>query len=104
MLPMVIGPPDAIRIWDAQGNERHESQVDYGWKLYIDNPLADCEPPEYVPNSMRLSLSEATTEEGRVYQVVTAHWKLIEENGVSGVYARNERRKSRNLFSPRGLG
>ena len=79
--------PDAIRIWDAQGNERHESQTDYGWKLYIDNPLADCEPPEYIPNSMRLTLSEATTEEGRAYQIVTAHWKLIEKNGIKGVYA-----------------
>ena len=78
--------PDAIRIWDAHGNERHESQTDYGWKLYIDNPLADCEPPEYVPNSMRLTLSEATTEEGRAYQIVTAHWKLIEKNGIKGVY------------------
>ena len=79
--------PDAIRMWDAQGNERHESQTDYGWKLYIDNPLADCEPPVYVKNSMRLTLSEATTEEGRAYQIITAHWKLIEKNGISGVYA-----------------
>ena len=79
--------PDAIRIWDAQGNERHESQVDYGWKLYVDNPLADCEAPVYVPNSMRLTLSEATTEEGRAYQIVTAHWKFIEKNGINGVYA-----------------
>ena len=40
--------PDAIQIWDIHGNERHESQVDYGWKLYVDNPLADCEPPVYL--------------------------------------------------------
>ena len=79
--------PDQIRIWDAQGNERHESQTDYGWKLYIDNPLADCEPPIYVKNSMRLSLSKATTQEGRGYQIVTAHWKFIEKNGIKGVYA-----------------
>ena len=80
--------PDAIRIWDAQGNERHESQTDFGWKLYIDNPLADCEPPVYVENSMRLSLSEATTEEGRFYQIVTARWKLVEKNDIKGVLAR----------------
>ena len=79
--------PDAIRIWDAHGNERHESQTDYGWKLYIDNPLADCEAPVYVPNSMRLTLSEATTEDGRAYQIVTAHWKFIEKNDIKGVYA-----------------
>ena len=79
--------PDAIRIWDAQGNERHEAQTDFGWKLYIDNPLADCEPPVYVKNSMRLSLSESTTEAGRAYQIVTARWKLVEKNDIKGVYA-----------------
>ena len=80
--------PDQIRIWDAQGNERLTSQNDWGWKLYLDNPLADCEPPVYVKNSMRLSLSDATTEEGRPYQIVTARWQLTEKNGIKGVYAR----------------
>ena len=92
--------PDAIRIWDAQGNERHESQIDYGWKLYINNPLADCEAPIYVKNSMRLSLSEATTETGRAYQVVTAHWKFIEKNGIKGVYAQMND-QSRKTYSRR---
>ncbi len=80
--------PDQIRIWDAQRNERLASPtINFGWKLYIDNPLADCEPPIYVKNSMRLSLSDATTEEGRSYQIVTARWQLIEKNGIQGVYA-----------------
>ena len=79
--------PDAIRIWDANGNERHESQTDYGWKLYIDNPLADCEPPEYVPNSMILSLSKATTSDGKPYQIVTASWEVIEKSGIKHVSA-----------------
>ena len=79
--------PDTIRLWDITGNERHQSQTDFGWKLYVDNPLADCDPPRYVPNSMRLSLSEGF-DDGRSYHIVTARWKLIEENGISGVYAR----------------
>ena len=80
--------PDQIRIWDAQRNERLASPtINFGWKLYIDNPLADCEPPIYAKNSMRLSLSDATTEEGRPYQIVTARWQLIEKNGIQGVYA-----------------
>ena len=78
--------PDTIRISDPQRNDRHESQSDYGWKLYIDNPLADCDPPQYVPNSMRLSLSNAN-ENGKPYQIVTATWNLIEKNGVDGIYA-----------------
>lgn len=78
--------PDTIRISDPQRNDRHESQSDYGWKLYIDNPLADFEPPQYVPNSMRLSLSNAN-ENGKPYQIVTATWNLIEKNSVDGIYA-----------------
>ena len=81
--------PDSITLRDAQGNERHESQTDFGWKLYIDNPLADCEPPQYVKNSMRLSLSEVN-EEGRPYQIVTARWQVIEKNGIkdrNSIYA-----------------
>ena len=79
--------PDQIRIWDAQGNERLTSQNDWGWKLYLNNPLADCEPPVYVKNSMRISLSDAQTAQGRPYQVVRARWQLIEKNGIKGVYA-----------------
>ena len=79
--------PDSITLSDAQGNERHESQTDFGWKLYINSPLADCEPPEYVKNSMRLSLSEAATKEGKPYQIVTAQWQVIEKNKVDHVLA-----------------
>ena len=78
--------PDQITLTDAQGNERHESQTDFGWKLYLDNPLADYEAPVYIENSMRLSLSEAM-ENGRRYQILTARWKLFEENGIKGVLA-----------------
>ena len=79
--------PDTIRVYDAQGNERHSGQTDFGWKLYVNNPLADIEAPQYIPNSIQLSLSDATTKEGRAYQILTARWKLIEKNGISGVYA-----------------
>ena len=80
--------PDSLRIYDAQRNERLAApKINFGWKLYIDNPLADTQAPEYVPNSMHLTLSDATTEEGRTYQIVTALWKLVEKNGIRGVYA-----------------
>ncbi|MYC71517.1 MAG: T9SS type A sorting domain-containing protein [Gemmatimonadetes bacterium] len=79
--------PDQITLRDAHGNERHEAQTDFGWKLYIDNLLADDEAPVYVKNSMRLSLREATAG-GRPYQILTARWQLFEENGVKGVLAR----------------
>ena len=78
--------PDQISLRDAQGNERHESQVDFGWKLYLNNPLADYEPPAYVKNSMQLSLSQSTAE-GRLVQILTARWRLFEEFNVREVYA-----------------
>lgn len=79
--------PDQITLRDAQGNERHESQVDFGWKLYVNNPLADDKPPEYIKNSMQLSLSPGTAE-GRSLQILTARWKIFEEIGVSSISAR----------------
>ena len=78
--------PDQITLKDAQGNERHESQVDFGWKLYLNNPLADYEPPDYIKNSMQLSLSQSTAE-GRSLQILTARWKIFEEIGVRKLYA-----------------
>ena len=79
--------PDAITLKDAQGNERHQSQTDFGWKLYINSPLADTEAPIYVKNSMRLSLSDGM-EDGRALQILTVQWKIIEENDVRFIMAK----------------
>ena len=78
--------PDAITLHDAQGNERHQSQTDFGWKLHINNPLADSEAPIYVKNSMRLSLSD-DMEGGRALQILTAQWKIVEKNDVKSLSA-----------------
>ena len=76
---------DQIKISDANGNKRFSGQKDFGWQLYVDNPLADCEPPVYVPNSMRLSLSDAKTSNGRFYQILTVEWRILEENEIQHV-------------------
>ncbi len=94
--------PDAITLRDAQGNERHESQTDFGWKLYMDNPLADCEAPRYVENSMQLSLSQGD-ENGIPYQIVTARWKIVEENDIPRVYAQMND-QHRETYSRQGYG
>ena len=78
---------DSIMILDAQHNERFSGPKDFGWQLYIDNPLADDEAPIYVKNSLRLSLSEAKTDAGRAYQILTARWRLLDKNDIKGVYA-----------------
>ena len=74
--------PDTIRIGDANKSERYSSQTDFGWKLYINNPLADCEAPTYVPNSLRLSLSEAETDRSERYQIVEARWFVLDQNRI----------------------
>lgn len=78
---------EQIAISDMNGNTRYHGIDDFGWRLYIDNPLADYEPPQYVPNSMRLSLSEASTDRGERYQIITARWKVIEGNEIQWVSA-----------------
>ncbi len=80
--------PDTIQIGDANKNERYTSQTNFGWKLYMDNPLADCEPPQYVPNSMRLSLAESKTDRGERYQIIIARWQVVEDNALRGVTIR----------------
>ena len=79
--------PDTIKINDENGNLRLGSQSDFGWKLYIDNPLADTDPPQYVPNSMRLSLSNKTNRDGQHFQEITATCKVIEQSNLQTVYA-----------------
>ena len=85
--PSGFWTPNAIGITDTVGNWRWQDVTNFGWKMYIDNPLADHTPPEYVKNSIRLSLSEASTSSGRSYQVLTVSWKVVEENKLGIVYA-----------------
>ena len=76
--------PPKITVGDDHGHLRHHSEKDFGWQLYVDNPLEDLHPPEYVPNSVHLSLSDATTERGESYQIVTATWQVRDDLGIGG--------------------
>jgi len=76
--------PPRIAVEDYGQHVRHHSEKDYGWQLYIDNSLEDLHPPEYVPNSTRLSLSDATTDKGEHYQIITATWQVRDDLGISG--------------------
>jgi len=71
-----------IVITDAVGNERFEGANDFGWKLYVNNPLEDTTKPEYVLNSASLTKSESTIEENGIeYDVQTIHatWEVNED-------------------------
>ena len=76
--------PPRIAVGDYGQHVRHHSEKDYGWQLYINNPLEDLHPPEYVPNSTRLSLSDATTDKGEHYQIITATWQVRDDLGIGG--------------------
>ena len=72
--------PDQIRLADAHSNERFGGINDFGWRLYVNNPLEDVTtPPQYVRNSLVLSQSAAIVED-REIQVIEATWKVVEED------------------------
>ena len=68
-----------IVITDAVGNQRMEGANDFGWKLYVDNPLEDTVKPEYVENSALLTKSVAEIE-GQEVQIISATWLVVEDN------------------------
>ena len=73
--------PIQVEIRDAAGNERFERGDDFGWSLYLNNPLEDVTPPRYVRNSASLAKS-VETREGREIQVILASWQVEEDRGM----------------------
>ena len=78
--------PGQVQITDAVGNERFERGDDFGWSLYVNNPLEDVIPPRYVRNTASLTKS-VETREGREIQVIQASWQVEENRGVSECHA-----------------
>jgi len=63
----------------------------FGLQIYIDNKYEDLYPPEYVPNSAKLSVSDAYTEKNEHFYSVTATWQVKEDKSLSGsAYIRPE--------------
>ena len=48
--------PKQISVTDAAGLARYEGINQFGWKLFINNAREDTIPPEYIANSLRLTL------------------------------------------------
>ena len=72
--------PEQIKITDEHGNKRLEGINDYGWSLYVNNPLEDITPPRYVANSASLTKSREIRE-GREVQLIEATWSVDEDSG-----------------------
>ena len=73
--------PTEVALTDEHGNERFESVNDFGWRLYVNNPLEDVTPPRYVRNTASLAKS-VETREGREIQVIRASWRVQENRGM----------------------
>ncbi|MCH1575644.1 MAG: hypothetical protein L7S67_05175 [Flavobacteriales bacterium] len=42
---------DGLHLWDAVGNDRYESPATIGLRMFLNNPLEDITPPEYMDGS-----------------------------------------------------
>ena len=73
-----------MTVADMNGNARYHGSNDFQWKLYINNSLADKTAPQYVPNSMRLTLTDAYTNQGEHYQILTVTFEIIEDVSMVG--------------------
>jgi Immunoglobulin domain/Immunoglobulin I-set domain len=73
--------PDQIVISDSVGNQRYERAVLYGWRCYIDNPLQDLSPPQYVANSAKMSVKPGVVE-GRAVQIMSMDWDVLDDRGL----------------------
>ena len=56
----------------------------FGLQIYLNNVYEDLYPPEYVPNSAKLSVSDAYTERNEHFYAVTATWQVKEDITLSG--------------------
>jgi len=73
--------PSQVVITDLVGNKRMEGANDFGWKLYIDNPLEDLIAPEYVENTASLSKTIGILE-GQEVQYIHAQWEVNENRAM----------------------
>ena len=60
---------------DAVGNERFERGADFGWRMFVESPLEDTDPPGYVAGSLTVEVEDAP---GGGHTVV-ARWSVDED-------------------------
>ncbi len=72
-----------VYTYDVNGLTRYNSGG-FGLQVYINNVYEDLYPPEYVPNSAKLSVADAYTEKNEHFYVVTATWQVKEDKTLGG--------------------
>ena len=77
---------DQITLGDAVGNQRYEGHGSIGFRLYINNPLEDLIPPEFIEESFRVDINEIEMEGHQVFEV-SVSFEIIEDNIQMGASA-----------------
>ena len=72
-----------VLTYDANRLTRYNSGG-FGLQIYINNIYEDLYPPQYVPNSATLKVSDAYTEKNEHFYVVTATWQVQEDRSLGG--------------------
>ena len=72
-----------VSTYDVNRLTRYNSGA-FGLQVYINNTYEDLYPPQYVPNSAKLSVSDAYTDKNEHYYTVTATWEVKEDRQLSG--------------------
>ena len=72
-------------VWDADGNERNSGVDDFGWKLYLDNPLEDVDAPAYIKDSITTTVVDSTLD-GRSVSLLKIEW-VVDENKDMNAWA-----------------
>ena len=72
-----------VATYDVNRLTRYNSGA-FGLQIYINNTYEDLYPPEYVPNSAKLTVSDAYTDKNEHYYVVAATWQVQEDRTLSG--------------------
>jgi len=90
-----------IIISDKNGNQRFESQNDFGWKFFINNSEEDTIPPQYVKNTLTLNKKTDNTSYQKPIQIITVSWQVNENQKMENCFARidNEDPESYSLDS-----
>jgi len=76
---------EEIELRDIDGNQRFVGVDNFGWKLYINNPLADLEAPQYVQDSVRVEVRPGEFQ-GKPVTYVDVIFKATDNIGLDTVY------------------
>ena len=82
-----------IIVNDIHGNQRFEGRNDFVWNMFVNNPLEDLEPPQYIENSLNYQLLDTVVWDNyndieRNAQILRVTWEATDNIGIGGTVIR----------------